>query len=229
MNNVHRIKCGNGNCYIIENGNTGVLVDTGKKEYLNKVTDACRQYNTKFIVLTHAHFDHAENAAAISKALAIPIAMSEKDIDLIKQNSAQKLFAETFFGKIVLSVSLKDFSSRPIPEFKPDILLNDGDCLTDYGIDARIVSLSGHTEGSIGVDVEKRDLIVGDALMNMVYPTVSMLYHDKGKMLASAGKIGEMGKRTIYFGHGRPLANRLWIQKHNRNNQLHNNIKKLFQ
>lgn len=224
MNKIHRIKCGNVNCYIIENENTGVLVDTGKMEYLDKVTDACRQYNTRLIILTHAHFDHAENAAAISKALAIPIAMSEKDIDLIKQNSAQKLFAETFFGKIVLSVSLKDFSSRPISEFNPDILLKDGDCLTDYGIDARIVSLSGHTEGSIGVDVEKRDLIVGDALMNMFYPTVSMLYHDKGKMLASAEKIGEMGKRTIYFGHGRPLANRLWIQK-NRNNQLHNNIK----
>lgn len=224
MNKIHRIKCGNGNCYIIENENTGVLVDTGKMEYLDKVTDACRQYNTRLIILTHAHFDHAENAAAISKALAIPIAMSEKDIDLIKQNSAQKLFAETFFGKIVLSVSLKDSSSRPISEFNPDILLKDGDCLTDYGIDARIVSLSGHTEGSIGVDVEKRDLIVGDALMNMFYPTVSMLYHDKGKMLASAEKIGEMGKRTIYFGHGRPLANRLWIQK-NRNNQLHNNIK----
>lgn len=224
MNKIHRIKCGNVNCYIIENENTGVLVDTGKMEYLDKVTDACRQYNTRLIILTHAHFDHAENAAAISKALAIPIAMSEKDIDLIKQNSAQKLFAETFFGKIVLSVSLKDFSSRPISEFNPDILLKDGDCLTDYGIDARIVSLSGHTEGSIGVDVENRDLIVGDALMNMFYPTVSMLYHDKGKMLASAEKIGEMGKRTIYFGHGRPLANRLWIQK-NRNNQLHNNIK----
>ncbi len=212
MNCVHRIKCGNGNCYIVENGNTGILVDTGKREYLNRVTQACGQYNIKLIVLTHAHFDHSENAAVISESFGIPIAMSEKDIDLIKFNSAQRLFAETFFGKIVLSASLKDFKARPMREFKPAVLLKDGDSLKDYGIDARIVSLPGHTQGSIGIDVENRDLIVGDALMNMFYPTVSMLYHDKDQMLLSAEKIGNMGNRTIYFGHGKPIANRRWVK-----------------
>lgn len=213
MNRVHRIKCGNVNCYIIENGAKGILVDTGKREYLDIVTDMCRRYNTKLIVLTHAHFDHSENAAAISESLGIPIAMNEKDTDLIKSNFAQQLYAESFFGKIVLSVSLKEFSARPLPEFKPDILLKGGDSLSDYGFDARIVSLSGHTEGSIGIDVENRDLIVGDALMNMFYPTVSMLYNNKDKMLISAEAISKIGKRKIYFGHGKPLMNRQWIKK----------------
>ena len=212
MNCVHRIKCGNGNCYIVENGNTGILVDTGKREYLNRVTQACGQYDIKLIVLTHAHFDHAENAAVISESLKIPIAMNEKDIDLIKSNFSQKLFAETFFGKIVLSASLKDFKSRPMREFSPSVSLKDGDSLKAYGINARIVSLPGHTQGSIGIDVENRDLIVGDALMNMFYPTVSMLYHDKDQMLLSAEKIGNMGNRTIYFGHGKPIANRRWVK-----------------
>lgn len=31
MSEIHRIKCGNGNCYIVENGTAGILVDTGKK------------------------------------------------------------------------------------------------------------------------------------------------------------------------------------------------------
>lgn len=29
MSEIHRIKCGNGNCYIISNGKDGILVDTG--------------------------------------------------------------------------------------------------------------------------------------------------------------------------------------------------------
>ncbi len=212
MSEIHRIKCGNGNCYIIENGTSGILVDTGKREYLTQVIDTCKAYNVRLIVLTHPHFDHAENAAQISTALGVPIGMNEKDRNLITSNSSQELFAETILGKVVLSASLKDFSARTMPEFQPDILLNDGDSLAEYGTDANIISLPGHTDGSIGIDVEKKGLIVGDALMNMFYPTVSMLYHNKRDMLESARKISGLGNRTIYFGHGRPVQNRQWVK-----------------
>ncbi|MCM1164503.1 MAG: MBL fold metallo-hydrolase [Lachnospiraceae bacterium] len=212
MSEVHRIKCGNGNCYIIENGSGGVLVDTGKREFADKVLEACRRYSARLIVLTHAHFDHAENAALISGALGIPIAMNEKDIDLIGSNANQSLSADTFLGKVVLSVSLGDFAARAMPSFKPDILLNDGDSLRDFGIDARVVGLSGHTDGSIGVDADNKHLIVGDALMNMFCPTVSMLYHNREQMLESAARISGFGSRTIYFGHGKPKPNRQWVK-----------------
>lgn len=212
MTEIHRIKCGNGNCYIVENGSSGVLVDTGKKEYAAKVLDACREYNVKLIVLTHAHFDHAENAAEISEKLGIPIAMNEKDVGLISSNNAQQLSADTILGKIVLSVSLKDFSKRAMPPFDPTVFLHDGDSLSEYGIDARIIELPGHTDGSIGVDVENKNLIVGDALMNMFYPTISMLYHNKNQMLESAQKISALGSRTVFFGHGKPVANKQWTK-----------------
>ena len=212
MSDIHRIRCGNGNCYIIENGTDGILIDTGKREYADKVIGQCRFYNVKLLVLTHAHFDHAENAARISDALGIPIGMNEQDLDLIPSNNNQHMSAATIPGKIVLTASMKDFSKRTMPIFTPDILLRDGDSLTDHGIDARIIALPGHTKGSIGVDVEKKYLIVGDALMNMFYPTVTMLYNDKEKMLESAGKISGISDRTIYFGHGKPVSNRQWAR-----------------
>lgn len=212
MSAIHRIKCGNGNCYIVENGTNGILVDTGKKEFINKVIEQCKVYHVKLIILTHAHFDHAENAARISKELGIPIGMNERDCNLIKSNRNQMLSAEKFLGKIVLSISLKDFSVRAMEEFKPDILLNDGDSLSHYGMNANIISLPGHTDGSIGIDVDNAYLIVGDALMNMFYPTVSMLFHNKTDMLESAGKISRLGKRIIYFGHGKPVPNKQWVK-----------------
>lgn len=212
MSEIHRIKCGNSNCYIVENGTSGILVDTGKKEFLNKVIEQCKAYNVKLIVLTHAHFDHAENAAQISNVLGIPIGMNEKDCSLIESNTNQRLSAESFFGKIVLSVSLKEFSARTMEEFKPDVLLNDKDSLSAYGIDANVIALPGHTEGSIGLDVENTYLIAGDALMNIFYPTVSMLFHNKHDMLESAGKISRLGNRRIYFGHGKPVSNKQWVK-----------------
>lgn len=39
MSLIHRIKCGNGNCYIVENGTNGILVDTGKKAASCRVLD----------------------------------------------------------------------------------------------------------------------------------------------------------------------------------------------
>lgn len=212
MSQIHRIKCGNGNCYIVENGTTGILIDTGKKEYINQVIEACKAYQIKLIVLTHAHFDHAENAAQISNALGVPIGMNEKDSDLIRSNTNQGLAARTLLGKIVLSASLKDFSRRTMQKFKPNLLLDDGDSLADYGINASIIALPGHTNGSIGIDVDNKHLIVGDALMNMFYPTVSMLFHSENDMLESAGKISRLGDRTIYFGHGKPVPNKQWIK-----------------
>lgn len=212
MSLIHRIKCGNGNCYIVENGTNGILVDTGKKEYINKVIEQCKAYHVKLIVLTHTHFDHAENAARIANVLGIPIGMNEKDCNLIQSNANQTLSAESFWGKIVLSASLKDFSVRKMEEFRPDIFLKEGDRLDDYGIDARIIALPGHTDGSIGLDVDHAHLIVGDALMNMFYPTVSMLFHNKNDMLASVAKISGLGNRKIYFGHGKPVSNRQWVK-----------------
>lgn len=172
MSGIHQIKCGNVNCYIIENGTNGILVDTGKKEFFGKVIESCKLYNVKLIVLTHAHFNHAENAAQISDVLGIPIGKNENDCNLIQSNANQSLSAANILGKIVLSASLKEFSVRSMPEFKPNVLLHSDDSLSDYGIDAHIISLPGHTDGSIGIDVENKHLIVGDALMNMFYPTV---------------------------------------------------------
>ena len=136
--------------------------------------------------------------------------MHESDCDLLPSNFSQALSASTFLGKIVLSASLKEFAVHTVPEVKPDVLLREGDSLSSYGIDAQVLALPGHTDGSIGLDVEHRHLLVGDALMNMFYPTVSMLYHDRDAMLESAGKISSMGSRTIYFGHGKPVSNRKW-------------------
>lgn len=212
VSEIHRIKCGNVNCYIVENGTNGILVDTGKKEFINQVMEQCKYYHVKLIVLTHGHFDHAENAARISNALGIPVGMNEKDCNLIRSNTEQMLSAESLLGKLVLSASLKEFSIRTLEEFKPDILLNDGESLSSYGINAKIMALPGHTDGSIGIDVDGAFLMVGDALMNMFYPTVSMLFHNKNDMLESAGKIGRMGNKIIYFGHGRPVSNRQWIK-----------------
>lgn len=72
-------------------------------------------------------------------------------------------------GKIVLLVSLSSFEKDTLDIFEPMVYLQDGDNLNEYGVDAKVVELPGHTEGSIGLEIEGDKLFVGDALMNMFF------------------------------------------------------------
>lgn len=211
MVKIHRIVGGNVNCYIVADNDRAILIDTGRKKYREKILEECKEFHVSLIVLTHGHMDHCQNAAYLANALHIPIAMNKKDMNLIPDNTKQSLLAKTLLGKIVLSVSLNSFEKDSLEEFQPTIYLKNGDNLSDYGVDARVVELPGHTKGSIGIEVEN-NLFVGDALMNMFYPTISMLYADEQEMLSSAKYIGELGDKTIYFGHGKPKRNRKWVE-----------------
>ena len=208
---IKRMEAGNVNCYLLVGGKDAVLVDTGREKYRDKVLGACLDYNVRLIVLTHGHVDHVQNAAYLARWLQAPIAMHEADLDLLPDNCMQPLTAETPVGKAVLALSVKSFREDVIPEFHPSVFLKEGDTLERWGIPARAVELPGHTRGSIGLDIAEKHLLVGDALMNMLYPTASLLYNDRVEMLASARKIAGMGARTIWFGHGKPAANRDWV------------------
>ena len=211
MVKIHRIASGNVNCYIVADNDKAILIDTGRKKYREKILERCKKFHVSLIVFTHGHMDHCQNAAYLAEALHIPIAMNKNDMDLIPDNRKQSLLAKTLLGKIVLSVSLSSFEMDSLEVFDPIIYLKNGDDLSEYGIAAKVVELPGHTKGSIGVEIED-NLFVGDALMNMFYPTASMLYVDEQEMLLSAKYISELGEKTIYFGHGKPKRNREWVK-----------------
>ena len=209
---IQRIKCGNGNCYIVEEEGNAILVDTARSKYRDIILESCRKVNVRLIVLTHTHVDHCQNTAYLSQELNAPVAICKADLGLIEDNMLQPLFAKSLLGKLVLSLSEKSFRYDSIPQFTANIFLKDGDLLDAYGLNAKIVALPGHTNGSIGIDLGHDGIIVGDALMNMFYPTVSMLYHNYEQMIASAKKISSLGKRMVYFGHGKPQSNRKWTK-----------------
>lgn len=211
MVKIHRIASGNVNCYIVADNDNAILIDTGRKKYCEKILEKCKEFHVSLIVLTHGHMDHCQNAAYLANALYIPIAMNKKDMNLIPDNRKQYLLAKTLLGKIVLSISLSSFEKDSLEVFEPILYLKNGDDLSEYGIAAKVVELPGHTKGSIGIEIED-NLFVGDALMNMFYPTVSMLYVDEQEMISSAKYISELGEKTIYFGHGKPKRNRKWVK-----------------
>lgn len=213
---IKRIQAGHVNCYLLASGRDAVLVDTGMRPWRDKVLGACRNYHVRLLVLTHGHLDHTQNTAYLTQCLQVPVAMNGADLDLLRDNLAQAMDAEKLPGKVIAagSAALSRMGSRiaAVPEFQPGVFLEEGDTLEKWGIPARVIALPGHTNGSIGLEILDKHLLVGDALMNMLYPTASLLYNDRVEMLESARKIAKMGERTIWFGHGKPAANRDWVR-----------------
>ena len=207
MTEIKRIKGGTDNCYLVTDGSKAILVDTASKQNLDQVTAECDKYEMKLIVLTHVHFDHAENAAELSRRYGIPVAIHRKDEELFESFDRQPLKSSGLVGRVVLGLSLKVLKNTRVERPEHLIYVRDGDDLGSYGIDAKVIELPGHTLGSIGVDVEGKHLIVGDALDNWIRPGIGHLYYDRDAVRKSAEKIRAMGDRSIYYGHGKPTGN----------------------
>lgn len=210
---IELMKAGSANCFLIHRNGEAVLIDTGKTAYRDRILEACRNFDMRAIALTHGHYDHVQNAAFLSNELNVPIVMSEKDLPLIQSNCAEAMQADTAIGRAVLSVSQRGFENETIEDFRPAKFLEEGTTLVDFGFpDIYVIELPGHTKGSIGFVTQGQSghpaLFVGDALMNLVYPSSAMFYGNGEDARASAQRISSFGEATIHFGHGRSLPNK---------------------
>jgi glyoxylase-like metal-dependent hydrolase (beta-lactamase superfamily II) len=198
-------------CHIlVHDGGNAILVDTSRTQYRDAILAKCRRTTVKLLLLTHGHIDHVQNAAFLARELNVPIAMHQADLPLLADSFAESVTAHKLLGKAVLALSMKSFREEKADDFEPAVRLSEGDSLREYGFDANIIELPGHTRGSIGVVTGAGDVLVGDALMNIVRPQKSLLYADWETVKKSADRISGLGDVMVHFGHGKSAMNRKW-------------------
>ena len=205
MSRIKRVPCGDVNCHLIQGEQGAILVDTGRSGYGEKLLPLCQRWDVRLIVLTHGHLDHTQNAAFLSQRLGVPIAMHRADRELLTDNDRQPLQAHRPLGKLIRNLSRKGFRDTLLPPFQPDLFLEEGDELSHFGVNARVVALPGHTAGSIGLQTEDGALLVGDALVHLFSVSPALVYADRRQMEESMEKIRSLRPTALYFGHGRPV------------------------
>ena len=214
---IERIQCGTGNCFILSQGGSAILVDTAAAGHKNKILKACEGRNIKLIALTHGHYDHTQNAAFLAGALGVPVAMHPADIPLLRDMAHEAMQATGFTSAFLvgmLKLSRNPFFRRllffmNVKPFEPAVELYEGFSFARYGVNASVIELSGHTKGSVGIAAGD-NLIAGDALTNLFAPGKAALYSDERAMLESAKKAAALGDVTVHVGHGKPMQNRDW-------------------
>jgi hydroxyacylglutathione hydrolase len=205
------------NCYLIKTDGEHVLVDTNfpfQRSKLEKELDreGCRPGNLKLIVVTHGDIDHTGNCAYLREKYGARIAMHEGDTEMCMKDGMTRdrgKLPEDFPLPLMMVWLLRGLLRfalgqmvwrKPFDRFKPDLLLEEGQSLAEYGFDAKILYTPGHSKGSISILTDSRDLICGD-MFNNVW----------GRILKSTDegvpeRLKELEIRAVYPGHGKPFS-----------------------
>jgi Zn-dependent hydrolases, including glyoxylases len=216
------------NCYLLKENENFILFDTGGHTILDKkYTDRCQSLinelekagckpgNLKLVILTHGDIDHIANVVTIREKYQTKISMHAGDLSLVDNLTLEKMMRSFRYRSIILKIifqimknKIKKVSSKILDDFKPftpDILLNDGDSLSEYGFNAKILHIPGHTEGSIGVLTENHDLVAGDIFSCFKKPDIALNAANFGLLAKSVSRLKTMDIDTVYPGHGRPF------------------------
>ncbi|TFH42440.1 MAG: MBL fold metallo-hydrolase, partial [ANME-2 cluster archaeon] len=175
-------KLGSVNCYLIKTDIGYFLIDTGssnKRTYLEKELESagCRPGNLNLIVLTHGDFDHTGNAANLCKKFGVKIAMHYDDSGMVERGD---MFWNRKKSNIFIGMMARIFSGFGKAErFTPDLYIDEKYDLSEYGLDANVLYLSGHSKGSIGILTADGDLFFGDLLENTDGPGIGSIIDDK--------------------------------------------------
>lgn len=199
---VRQIRCGWSNCWLIKEQGHAVLVDTGAPGYGRQIEAQIACERVELIILTHGHIDHIGGTAYLIEKQYIPVMMHPSDVILTVNPTARPLKCCTMRGQLLGFFSEKMLHKKAEP-FRLTHLAEEGMRLDEWRISASIVTLPGHTEGSIGVLTDDGALIAGDALMHIGSVTAPLIYENSAAVEATLEKIGRLGVKWICPGHGK--------------------------
>jgi glyoxylase-like metal-dependent hydrolase (beta-lactamase superfamily II) len=200
---------GSTNCYLLHSDDGYYLIDTGFSNKRSELEAAmqkagCEPGDLRLIILTHGDFDHTANAAYLRLKYATKIAMHRNDAEMVTSgNMFCNRDSANFLLKNIPPFLLGFGKSK---QFIPDLYLEDEDDLTEYGLNARILHIPGHTKGSIGILTDQRDLFCGDLLENTKIPSRNSLVDIPEVLDKSVDKLKALSINTVYPGHGPPFS-----------------------
>jgi hydroxyacylglutathione hydrolase len=205
---IKTIATGIVNCYLLKTETGFVLIDTGisfQRGALKKALKqaGCKPGDLKLVVITHADFDHAGNCVWLRKKYGAPVAIHREEVEAVE--TGRMLRNRKSRWKISSRVMIYLAGLLIFRRFKPDIVVTDGDDLSGYGMDGRILHVPGHSRGSIGVLTKDGDFFCGDLLVNTGRPRKNSLHDDLGEMDTSIEKVKSLSVKAVYPGHGRPF------------------------
>lgn len=203
------MRMGNVHAYLLRNEAGYFLIDTGsssaRNQLLSELANAgCTPGSLRLVLLTHGDFDHTGNAAYLRSMFGTKLAMHRADSVM---GESGDMFDNRKKPNVLVRSLIPLFTGFGESErFAPDLLLEDGADLSPHGLDARVLSLPGHSKGSIGILTPEGDLFCGDLFENTKGPVLNSLMDDLEAAKVSLAVLESYKVRFVYPGHGEPFT-----------------------
>ncbi|NWA28744.1 MBL fold metallo-hydrolase [Pseudomonas gingeri] len=206
-------------CHLVIGAKGCVLVDTGIPGSEAKIERVLKQHgrtlsDITLIVVTHAHTDHAGSAARLRELTGAPIMAHAADLDYYERRKEMTYCVAHWWGPLFLRSGVP---GEPYTAFTPDILLQDNARfdLSGFGIAGSARHTPGHTAGSVSVELEGGDALVGDLIASGVFLGGMMrtgrairppFEDDPQTVSAELMGMVDAGMQRFHMGHGGPLG-----------------------
>ncbi len=137
------------NCFILADEKTkdAVVIDPGDdaRDILKVINE--KGLKVKYIVNTHAHFDHVGANKAVKEATGAELLLHEADLPVLATVSHQS----------------RSFGMKPVASPPADRYVKHGDVITAGEVSLKVLHTPGHSPGGISL-LEQGMVFTGDAL-----------------------------------------------------------------
>jgi glyoxylase-like metal-dependent hydrolase (beta-lactamase superfamily II) len=210
------------NVFVIRDGASWVLVDTGLNGHARTIREAAERYigggPPAAIVLTHAHFDHVGSLEALLDTWDVPVYAHPLERPYLTGQSSYPP-PDPLVGRGSMALLSRLYPRGPIDVSRRYERLEDGNAIP--GLTAwRWIHTPGHTAGHISLFRDRdRTLIAGDAVVTTRQESLLAVATQRQEMHgppayftqdwdaagASVGRLAALEPEVLATGHGEPM------------------------
>jgi len=204
---ITKVLSGRSNVFLLTNSGSSILIDSGigrRWPALKRRLLKLGIQHIDYLVLTHAHFDHVNNAGNIAGHFGAKVMIHEAEAEYLAEGKMVMVSSsDAFIRSMIKTLSGYSFMHIACRSCPYDIKFNDRYDLNPMGFRAYIMHTPGHSQGSSSVIVDDEIAIVGDAMFGVfpwsVYPP---FLQDEKQLIESWKKLLDTGCSLFLPSHG---------------------------
>jgi glyoxylase-like metal-dependent hydrolase (beta-lactamase superfamily II) len=221
---IIRLLSGRSNAFLLTNGEKNILIDTSVSRLWSRFQHRLKRLGIAgidYLILTHAHFDHAANANKIKEKYKTTVIVQKEEANYLANGDNILPKGTTILTKPIVNVLGKRLFSRfKYEPCQPDILVDSEYDLSTLGFNAYLIHTPGHTAGSMSLIIDYELAIVGDAMFGVfkwsVFPPFA---EDEKLMIKSWGKLLQTKCHVFIPSHGTANIRSLVQKDYNKRNK----------